>query len=73
MSRRHARYAAITKARLHALEQALADRTIFQGWHVFLLHNPIFADIRERPRFMAIVEQVREDVQRQRAELTASN
>ena len=58
---------------LNALEQALGDRTIFQGWHVFLLHNPIFADIRERPRFMAIVEQVRDEVQRQRAELTASN
>lgn len=58
---------------LNALEQALGDRTIFQGWHVFLLHNPIFADIRERSRFMAIVEQVRNEVQRQRAELTASN
>ncbi len=58
---------------LNALEQALKDRTIFQGWHVFLLHNPIFADIRERPRFLAIVGQVRNDVQRQRAKLTASN
>jgi tetratricopeptide (TPR) repeat protein len=58
---------------LNALEQALGDRTIFQGWHVFLLHNPIFADIQERPRFMAIVEQVRDEVQRQRAELAASD
>lgn len=57
---------------LTALEQALKDRTIFHGWHVFLLHNPIFADTREHPRFMAIVEQVRKDVQRQRAELTAA-
>ena len=57
---------------LNALEQALKDRTIFHGWHVFLLHNPIFADIRERPRFMAIVGQVRDEVQRQRAELNAS-
>ena len=55
---------------LNALEQALKDRTIFQGWHVFLLNNPIFADIRERPRFLAIVGQVRDEVQRQRAELT---
>jgi TolB-like protein/DNA-binding winged helix-turn-helix (wHTH) protein len=58
---------------LNALEQALKDRTIFQGWHVFLLHNPIFIDIRERPRFMAIVGQVRNEVQRQRAELNTSN
>ena len=58
---------------LNALEQALGDRTIFHGWPVFLLHNPIFADIRERPRFVAIVEQVRDEVQRQRAELTASD
>ena len=57
---------------LTALEQALEDRTIFHGWHVFLLHNPIFADIREHPRFVAIAEQVRNDVQRQRAELSKS-
>jgi TolB-like protein/DNA-binding winged helix-turn-helix (wHTH) protein len=58
---------------LSALEQALGDRTIFHGWHVFLLHNPIFADLRESPRFMAIVEQVRNEVHRQRAELRESN
>ncbi|HEX5766559.1 MAG TPA: hypothetical protein VFY27_13420, partial [Woeseiaceae bacterium] len=58
---------------LTALEQALKDRTIFHGWHVFLLHNPIFADIRERPRFMEIVEQVRDEVQMQRAEFTGES
>jgi TolB-like protein/DNA-binding winged helix-turn-helix (wHTH) protein len=57
---------------LKALEQAVGDRTIFQGWHVFLLHNPIFADIRDHPRFVSIVEQVRNEVQKQRAELSES-
>lgn len=58
---------------LDALDQALEARTIFHGWHVFLLHNPIFADIRDHLRFISIVEQVREEVQRQRAALTVAD
>ncbi len=56
---------------LDALEQGLTDRTIFHGWHVFLLHNPIFADVRQHRRFTAIVAQLRHELERQRVELAA--
>lgn len=58
---------------LDALEQGLEDRTIFHGWHVLLLHNPIFADIRNHPRFMAIIGALREDLRTQRLELAAAS
>lgn len=61
-----------TGGALDALEQAEQDRTIYHSWHVFLLHNPIFRDIRGQPRFAALIGRVREEIDRQRAELTAA-
>ena len=57
---------------LNALEKGERDRTIFHGWHMFLLHNPVFAVIRDHPRFRALIERVRAEMARQRAELAAA-
>lgn len=54
---------------LDALEQAERDRTIYFSWHVFLLHNEIFADIRHHPRFEALIARVKDEMRRQREEL----
>lgn len=54
---------------LDALEEAERDRTIFAGWHVFLLYNEIFADVRHDPRFEALVARVADEMRRQRAQL----
>ena len=56
-------------AALDALEQAERDRTIYHCWHFCLLHNEIFAAFRNHPRFVALVEKVRRDVDRQRDQL----
>lgn len=58
------------EAALEALEQGVSDRTILHGWHVFVLHNPIFADIRGHPRFTAVIARLREELERQRKDLT---
>lgn len=57
---------------LDALEQAERDRTIYSGWHVFLLHNPIFSDLRQRPRFKALIKRVRGEMDRQRREMSVA-
>lgn len=57
------------EAALEALEQAEKDGTIYYGWHLFVLHNPIFADMTDHPRFMALIERIRDEMARQRAQL----
>lgn len=54
---------------LDALEQAERDRTIYFWWHVFLLHNETFTRMRHHPRFEALVDRVRGEMDRQRARL----
>ncbi len=54
---------------LDALEQAEQDGTLYVAWHAFLLHNEIFAGIRDHPRFEALIVRVQDEMRRQRAEL----
>ena len=56
-------------AALGALEQAEKDRTIYYGWHVFVLHNSIFAGMRDHPKFVALIERISNEMARQRAQL----
>jgi len=58
-----------TEEALDALEKAERDRTTYNQWHLVLLHNDIFAGFRNHPRFVALVEKIRRDLSRQRAEL----
>jgi TolB-like protein/DNA-binding winged helix-turn-helix (wHTH) protein len=55
-----------TEAALDALEQAERDRTIYYRWHLVLLHNEIFAGLRDQPRFAALLERIQRDLSRQR-------
>jgi adenylate cyclase len=59
-----------TEAALDALEKAERDRTIYYRWDLVLLHNEIFAGLRNHPRFLALVERIRRDLSRQREELS---
>ena len=59
-------------AALDALEKAETDRTIYRNWEIFLLHNSLFSAIRNRPRYVALVERVRQEMARQLAELDGS-
>jgi len=54
---------------LDALEQAEQHGNLYVAWHAFLLHNEIFAGIRDHPRFEALVVRVQDEMRRQRAEL----
>jgi TolB-like protein/DNA-binding winged helix-turn-helix (wHTH) protein/Tfp pilus assembly protein PilF len=54
---------------LDALEQAARDGTLYLWWHIYLLHNEIFADIRDHPRFEALIARVEDEMGRQRADL----
>ena len=56
-------------AALDALEKAESDRTIYRNWEIFLLHSSLFAAIRDRPRYVALVKRVRREMARQLAEL----
>jgi adenylate cyclase len=58
-----------TEAALDALEKGERDRTIYHWWQLEVLHNEIFAGLRQHPRFVALVERIRKDLRRQRAEL----
>jgi TolB-like protein len=55
-----------SEAALDALEKAERDRTIYYRWHLTLLHNEIFAALRNNPRFVALVERIQRDLSRQR-------
>jgi hypothetical protein len=54
---------------LDALEQAEMDKTIYRGWQFNLVHSRIFDDIRDHPRFVALLERIRAEMDRQRTEL----
>jgi hypothetical protein len=53
---------------LDALERAEKGGSIYVFWHYLLLHNQIFDDIRDEPRFEALVQRVKDEMQRQRTE-----
>jgi TolB-like protein/Tfp pilus assembly protein PilF len=53
---------------LIALERAEQNGTIYAFWQYRLIHNRIFDDIRDDPRFTALVERVNAEMQRQRTE-----
>jgi TolB-like protein len=55
---------------LDALEQAETDRTIYRNWEVFLPHSSLFSNLRDHPRFAALVERTKLEMARQLAELT---
>lgn len=61
-----------TEAALDALEKAERERTIYYRWHLVLLHNEIFAEFRDQPRFVALVERIQRDVSRQREQLKSA-
>jgi len=52
-----------------ALERAEEKGTIYAYWHYRLIHNRIFDDIRDQPRFEALVQRVQTEMQRQRIRL----
>ena len=54
---------------LDALEQSEMDGTIYSLWHHYLVDNRIFDDIRDHPRYVALLERVKVEMQRQRTEL----
>jgi hypothetical protein len=56
---------------LDALEQAERDRTVYLRWQIRLLHNGIFDELRDHPRFLALIDRIRVEMSRQRAELAA--
>lgn len=55
-----------TQAALDALEKAERDRTIYHRYHLTLLHNEIFAELRDHPRFVALVGKIQRDLEQQR-------
>jgi hypothetical protein len=55
---------------LDALEQAETDRTIYRNWEVYLPHSSLFSNLRDHPRFAALVERTKLEMARQLAELT---
>ncbi len=52
-----------------ALERAEENGTIYAFWQYRLIHNRIFDDIRDQPRFKALVQRVQAEMQRQRIQL----
>jgi hypothetical protein len=58
-----------TDAALDALEKAERERTIYHWWQLEVVHNEIFAGLREHPRFVALVERIQHDLDRQRDKL----
>lgn len=57
------------EAALDALEQAERDRTIYRNWEIFLVHSSIFSEIREQPRYSALLDRIRREMARQLAAL----
>jgi TolB-like protein/DNA-binding winged helix-turn-helix (wHTH) protein len=60
-----------TDAALDALEQAERDRTIYHWWQTELLHNQIFAGMRNHSRFVALVERIQSDLSKQRIDMSS--
>ncbi|HEY7640212.1 MAG TPA: winged helix-turn-helix domain-containing protein [Steroidobacteraceae bacterium] len=61
-----------TEAALDALEKAERDRTIYYRWHLTVLHNEIFAGLRNNPRFVAFIERIQREMSRQREQLDSA-
>ena len=61
------------EAALDALEEAEQSGTIYNFWQLRLLHNGVFEDIRDHPRFEALVGRVEAEMDRQRSMLAASH
>ena len=53
---------------LDALERAEEIGTIYILWQYRLIHNRIFDDVRDHPRYVALVDRVKAEMQRQRDE-----
>ncbi len=53
---------------LDALERAEKNGSIYVIWQYRLIYNRIFDDIRDHPRFEALVQRVQTEMKRQRAE-----
>jgi hypothetical protein len=53
---------------LDALERAEKNGSIYVFWQYRLIHNRIFDDIRDHPRFEALMQRVKAEMKRQRAE-----
>jgi hypothetical protein len=53
---------------LDALERAEKNGSIYVYWHYKLIYNRIFDDIRDHPRFESLVQRVKAEMKRQRAE-----
>jgi hypothetical protein len=54
---------------LDALERVEETRTIYLGWRFHLVQNRNFDGIRDHPRFVALLERVKAEMERQRTEL----
>lgn len=54
---------------LDALERAEKSGTLYSLWQYQLSHNRIFDGIRDEPRYVALVDRVKAEMQRQRIEL----
>ena len=52
-----------------ALEHAEEKGSIYAYWQYRLIHNRIFDDMRDQPRFKALVQRVQAEMQRQRIQL----
>ena len=57
------------QAALDALEKAERDGTIYNFWQLRLLHNGIFSQLRDQPRYKALVNRVSTEMSRQRKKL----
>jgi hypothetical protein len=55
-----------------ALERAEEKGTIYAYWQYRLIHNRIFDDMRDQPRFKALVQRVQAEMQRQRIQMNNS-
>ena len=53
---------------LDALERSEENRTIYSLWQFYLVHNHIFDIIRDRPRYVALLERVKAEMARQQSE-----
>ena len=53
---------------MDALERAEKNGSIYVYWHYQLIYNRIFDDIRDHPRFEALVQRVKAEMKRQRAQ-----
>ena len=53
---------------LDALERSEKNRSIYLLWQFYLVHNRNFDGIRNHPRYVALLERVKSEMERQRTE-----